>query len=280
MIENIVETRGVPAVAEFLRGIDGARCHGRHRRLLTGPLDGAEDPGAGGPRRRGAPRAGPGLGEGRARRPGAEGQDPHGRQRGHGEAPARVPAARADGRDPQGARRGRRRERRRGVPQEDRGRRHARGRREGGPARARPPGADVRAIARAGLDPHVPRLDDRDPLERPHGRQPGHRRGARRARRRPRRFAGREGPHPGVPGRPQAPAGARAGRGHRPRLGRASSRWSDPRAWARPRSASASRARSDGSSCASRSAASTTRPRSAGTGAPTSARCRAGSSAR
>ena len=69
-------------------------------------------------------------------------------------------------------------------------------------ARARPPGADVRAIAGAGLDPHVPRLDDRDPVERAHGRQPGHRRGARRARRRPRGSSGREGPDPGVPGRP------------------------------------------------------------------------------
>jgi ATP-dependent Lon protease len=49
---------------------------------------------------------------------------------------------------------------------------------------------------------------------------------------------------------------------------------------ARRRSASRSPARRGASSCACRSAASATRPRSAATGAPTSAPCRAGSSAR
>ena len=40
------------------------------------------------------------------------------------------------------------------------------------------------------------------------------------ARRRPRGPAGREGPHPRVPGRAQAPPGARVGRGDRPRFRR------------------------------------------------------------
>ncbi len=117
VIENIVEARGVPGVAEFLRGITepGAMADTagyspdlsfEQKVEVLEAIDVEH-----------APRARARLGEGRARRPGAEGQDPHRRQRGHGEAPARVPAARADDRDPQGARRGRRRERRRGVPQ-------------------------------------------------------------------------------------------------------------------------------------------------------------------
>ena len=62
---------------------------------------------------------------------------------------------------------------------QDRRGRHARGRREGGRARARPAGAHLRAVARARLDPHLPRLDARDPVGRAHRRQPRHRRGAR-----------------------------------------------------------------------------------------------------
>ena len=160
------------------------------------------------------------LGEGHAGRPGAEGQDPHRRQRGHGEAPARVPAARADERDPQGARRGRRGRRRRGVPHEDRRGGHARRRSGAGRARAGPPGALQRAVARVRLDPHLPRLDDRRAVVGPHRGQPRDRRGARRARRRPRGLAGREGPHPGVPGRAEAACRARTGRGDRARLRR------------------------------------------------------------
>ena len=128
VVENIVESRGVPQVAEFLRGIsdlgqiadtsgyspdlsfeqkievlETLDVEARLEKVLC-------------------------VGQGHAGRPRPQGQDPHRRQRRHGEAPARVPAARADERHPQGAGRRRRGERRRGVPREDRGRRHARGR--------------------------------------------------------------------------------------------------------------------------------------------------------
>ncbi len=53
---------------------------------------------------------------------------------------------------------------------------HARGRAQGGRARARSSRAHVRAVARVRMDPHVPRLDDRDPVGRPHRRHPRHRR--------------------------------------------------------------------------------------------------------
>ena len=125
-IENIVEARGVPQVAEFLRGIDDpgqiADTSGyspdlsferKVEVLETVDVEARLELVLA-------------LGEGHAGRDRAEGQDPHRRQRGHGEAPARVPAARADERDPQGARRGRRGGRRRGVPHEDRRGRHAR----------------------------------------------------------------------------------------------------------------------------------------------------------
>ena len=79
---------------------------------------------------------------------------------------------------------------------------------------------DVRAVARVRLDPHVPRLDDRDPVGRPHRGQPRHRRGARDPRRGPRRPVRREGPDRRVPRRPQAASGARARTVVRPRLGR------------------------------------------------------------
>ena len=277
VVENIVESRGVPQVAEFLRGISDpgqiADTSGYSPDLsFEQKIEVLETA-----RRRGAPGQGARVGEGHAGRPRPQGQDPHRRQRRHGEAPARVPAARADERHPQGAGRGRRGERRRGVPREDRGRRHARRRPRRGRARAGPSGAHVRAVARVRLDPHLPRLDDGAPVERPHGGQAGHRGGARRARRRPRGAGGREGPHPGVPGRAQAPPGARPGRGDRARFGRHPHAGRARPAWARPRWASPWRGPSAASSCGSRWAGSTTRPRSAATAAPTSARCRAAS---
>ena len=81
------------------------------------------------------------------------------------EAAARVLPAQADGVDPQGARRGRRLGRR-GVPHEDRRRRHARGGRGAGPQGARPPRAHGRAVGRGVDDPDLPRLADRRAVER------------------------------------------------------------------------------------------------------------------
>ena len=192
----------------------------RHGRLLAGPVDRAEGRGPRDPRRRAAAREGPGLGQGGPGRARAEGQDPHRRPRRHGEEPARVHPAPADGRDPQGARRRVGRGDRRGVPQEDRRREHARGRPQGGRARARSPRGDVGAVARVRLDPHVPRLDDRDPVGRPHRGQPRDRRGARDPGRGPHRPVRREGPDRRVPRGPQAASGARARTLVRPRLGR------------------------------------------------------------
>ena len=68
-------------------------------------------------RRRGAPRAGARVDARDARRPRAEGQDPHQRHRRSRQAAARAVAAPPARRDPQGARRGRRRRRRR-VPRQ------------------------------------------------------------------------------------------------------------------------------------------------------------------
>ena len=105
------------------------------------------------------------VGEGGPRRARAEGPDPQRRPRRHGEEPARVHPAPADGRDPQGARRGvgRRRigEAYREKIAEARIPEAARRR---GRARARPARAHPRAVARVRMDPHVPRLDDRDPV--------------------------------------------------------------------------------------------------------------------
>ena len=107
-----------------------------------------------------------------------------------------------------------------------------------------------------------------------------HRRRARRARRRPRRPRRRQGPDPRVPRGAQPARRARARGRRRPRLGRgARPRRARPGS-ARPPSASPSPARSAARSSGCRSAASGTRRRSAVTGAPTSARCPAGSSGR
>ena len=131
-----------------------------------------------------------------------------------------------------------------------------------------------------GLDPHLAGHRARDAVDDPDRGQHRPGRGPRGARRRPRRPDRREGPDPGVPGGAQPPGGPQpAGRrrswlrcGARPRPARPGS--------ARPASASRSRGRSAASSSGSPSAASATRRRSAATGAPTSARCPAGSSGR
>ena len=100
------------------------------------------------------PGQGPGLGQGHARGARAQAADPHRRQRGHGEAPARVHAPPADGRPPQGAGRGRRRRRRR-LPGQARRAHHAGSGADRRRAGDRPPRADERAEPRARLDPHA-----------------------------------------------------------------------------------------------------------------------------
>ena len=174
VIESIVESRGVPQVAEFLRGIERPRRRSptpagyspdlsfEQKIEVLEALD-VED-------RLELVSA---WAQGDAGRDRAEGQDPHRRQRGHGEAPARVPAARADERDPQGARRGRRRRRGRGVPR----------RRSSRPACPRTSATQAeRELGRLertseqspeyGWIRDVPRLDDRAAVERAQPRTP------------------------------------------------------------------------------------------------------------
>src|SRR6185295_16199629 len=69
-IESIVEARGVPAVAEFLRG----RTDRGYRRVFTGSLVRAEGGGPRDDRRRAQARAGPRVGEGHPRRGTGEGE--------------------------------------------------------------------------------------------------------------------------------------------------------------------------------------------------------------
>ena len=232
-VEAITDARGVPAVAEFLRGVDRPGPARRHVGLLAGPVLRPEGGRARDPRRRSAAREGAPLGQGDARGDPGEGADPRRGGRQPRGATAGGPPARADGGDPQGARRGRRRRRRRRVPHEDRRRRDAGGRAHAGRARARPARADVRAVAGVRLDPHLPRLVARRALVEDDRGHPRHRRRTRSARRRPRGTARREGPDPRIPRRPEAPerARARGGRGPRlrgdPHVGRTSGRRED-----------------------------------------------------
>src|SRR6185295_18888492 len=78
-------------------------------------------------------------------------------------ASARGDPARADGRDPQGARRRWFGGRDRDAPRQDHGVRDARRRPRAGRAGARPTRANLGAVARVRVDPHVPGLDDRAP---------------------------------------------------------------------------------------------------------------------
>ena len=103
--------RGAPAP----RGLAGHRHrppddrperHRRRRRLRAVPLRGPQARAAREPRRRVAARDPHRLDPRPPRRGRAHRQDRRGRPRGHGEEPARVPAAPAARRDPQGARRG------------------------------------------------------------------------------------------------------------------------------------------------------------------------------
>ena len=122
---------------------------------------------------------------------------------------------------------------------EDRGGRHARGRRERGRARARAAWSGRREQSpehgwiRTYLDwmielPWNVRTDDNLDIAEARAVLDADHEGLR----------GREGPHPRVPGRAQAPCRS-AGSARRPAAARArSSRWSGPRAWARRRSAS------------------------------------------
>ena len=86
---------------------------GRPRRLRALPHRRAEAPAAGDPGRRRAADLADRVDQGPPRRGRGQREDRRRRPRGHGEEPARVPAAPAAQRDPQGARRGRARRRRR-----------------------------------------------------------------------------------------------------------------------------------------------------------------------
>ena len=97
-----------------------------------------------------------------------------------------------------------------------RGGRDARGGPEGGRARARPPGAQLRR-PRGRHDPHLPGVDGLAALERALGGPPGDRRGARGAGRRPRRPGEGQGAGARVPRRAQAAARARHERRHQRR---------------------------------------------------------------
>ena len=140
-----------------------------------------------------------------ARGPRARVEDPvAGAVRGRQE-PARVLPARAAEGDPEGAGRGRRPdEGDRGAPREDRGGRHAGGRQEGSPARARSPVEDAGRRGRVHRVAHLPRLAGRAAVDE--ADRGGHRPQADegRARRRSLRPGEGQGPHPRVPRGAQA----------------------------------------------------------------------------
>ncbi len=112
----------------------------RHGRLRAVPVRRAEARAARDARRRGPAYARPRLGARAPRRARGHREDPRRRPRGHGQAAARVPAARAARRDPQGTGRGRAGRRRR-LPHPRRGGRPARQGPRGGAARGRQAGA-------------------------------------------------------------------------------------------------------------------------------------------
>ena len=180
-------------------------------------------------------------------------------------------------RDPQGAGRGRARRRRPTTapgssrptcPRRSARRRCARWAGWSGPATQSPESGWIRTWLDTVLEL---------PWNDPHRGQHRPRRGPRGARRRPRRPDRREGPHPRVPGRAQPPGRAAACRSSAAAAPARCWPWSARPASARPASASRWPARWAASSSGSRWAACATRRRSAVTGAPTSARCPAGS---
>ena len=239
VVENILEARGAGRSGRAPARHDRARRHGRHRRLLARPVASSRRSRCS---RRVDVEARLRLVLGWARDTLAEltlqGAHPHRRRRGHGEDPARVPAAPAAGRHPQGAGRGRRRRAARptttGPSSTDAARcptpcaRRSSGSSTGwsGPASRAPstagsaPGSTPCSSCRGASGPS----DSLDVAEAaPHPRRRPHR---------PRR---REGPHHRAPGRAQAArpsagladrvGGRGAGRHHRP--GRSSRRRQD-----------------------------------------------------
>ena len=141
---------------------------------------------------------------------------------------------------------------------------HARGRQEGSAARARSAVEDAGGGRRIHRVAHLSRLARRAAVgeaDRRSDRSAAHQE---RARRRPLRPREGQGPHPRIPGGPQAEPGRQ---GADPLLRRPSRRRQDVAG------ASRSPNRSAASSCASRSAACATKPKSAAIAAPTSARC-------
>ena len=152
-------------------------------------------------------------------------EDPVAGPVGSGQEPARILPARAVEGDPEGAG-GRRRPdqgNRRAAPEDRRGR-AARGGAERSAARAGPPGQDagggrrvhrVADLSRLDRDAAVAEAIRRDHRPAAHQGDPG---------RRPRRAGEGQGPHPRVPGRPQAEP---VGEGADPVLRRTARRWQD-----------------------------------------------------
>ena len=114
LVVGILQQRGAWQVIDSVQQIDRPRPARRHRPGWASYLDDrAEGPAARRDRRDRAPGAADRVDEGARRRAGGLREDLQRRPRGHGEDPARVPAAPAARRDPQGAGRGRARGRRR-----------------------------------------------------------------------------------------------------------------------------------------------------------------------
>ena len=264
----------LPAGGAAGRGRERRRPRGArpHDRGVAADQDRGQAGAARGTRRHQAAAAAVGDPRPRARGDGARLQDPVAGPVRDGQDPARVPAARAAEGDPAGARRGGRDAGRdRGAAPADRGGRPAGGRAHRSRARARPARAAATGGGRVRRDPHLPRVDRHPAVVQVDRGQPRPRARAQDPEPRPLRHRQGQGADHRVPRGAQAEAGQRRAR---------SSASSARRASARPRSASRSPRRSGASSSASRSAACATRPRSAGIAAPTSARCRARSSAR
>ena len=93
VVENILLGRGAGRLAERLADVTEPGRVADIVRVLARPVPGPEGRGAGDRRRRGAAAAGHRLGPRGARRPDPARADQDRRRRGHGEDPARVPAA-------------------------------------------------------------------------------------------------------------------------------------------------------------------------------------------
>ena len=158
VIESILEARDRGRVIAFLRSVEEPGALADTAGFSPDLSFRAEARAARDARRRRAAREGDRLGARRARRDRAEAAHPRRRHRGHGEEPARVPAAPPARRHPQGARRGRRVDEIARYRDAHRGDDAARGGPQGGRARVST-ASRAGARRRRGLHhPHLPRL--------------------------------------------------------------------------------------------------------------------------